>query len=254
MTENRPTNEAMARPSLFQRVERYYADCLAQIGGTGKEFQHWWTATRAELVATESYGADPAFLLHVLICTKLRGSRRYAEQNPAIQELSKRHSAQVAGALKLILDRGLPWLERVFVGDEKRAHEFLADVARVQALLVGGAITTPAWEVTARASGDTNRLRRNALTACILCMDEALKGIPNRTMAAVVLLEKFSLFRTRSVGGIARAKFLEQRIRRNKAKAVDRLGPIGNPVWHLRETFDRLKEFLDEPWARANFG
>ena len=60
---------------------------------------------------------------------------------------------------------------------------------------------------------------------------------------AAVLLEKGGLL-GRSRGGAAGIAFVARRVARAQAAATDRLAPIGNTVWHLRATFDTLREWL----------
>ncbi len=81
-------------------------------------------------------------------------------------------------------------------------------------------------------------------------MKHSFSGRKNPTV--VVLLEKFALLTGRQ-SAATRAKFVEQRARRKKALAGDPLGPVGNVMFHLRGTFDSLKEFLDSEYGRARW-
>src|SRR5439155_6467833 len=68
-------------------------------------------------------------------------------------------------------------------------------------------------------------------------------GRPKPRAAGAVLLEKGGLLGRRR-GGAAGVAFVARRAARAQAVARDRLAPIGNTVWHLRGTFDNLRERL----------
>jgi hypothetical protein len=76
-----------------------------------------------------------------------------------------------------------------------------------------------------------------------MCLLDELKGHPKPRAAATVLLEKGGLL-GRSRGGAAGVAFVARRAARAQAVTRDRLAPIGNTVWHLRATFDTLREWL----------
>ena len=252
MTAERPTNSDVPTDDLFSRVERYYREDFKRVGRR-EDFDRWMSAARDDLRGAAVYGADPAFLLHVLICTAGRGIRVYADEIPALRALPKRQAAQLVGAFRLLLDRGEAWLRAVFRGQSERAASFYSDVAMFYTLLVGTAITTPAWESGGgRRPRSSIRGNKNALTACIICLHEALERAPKPIMTILVLLEKFELLKGRQ-SAIARAKLIEQRIRRKKTVAADLLGPVGHDVGHLKGTFAEVKEFLGSPeGARFN--
>src|SRR6266446_6895865 len=105
MTEKRPTNPPLAPIDLFPRVEAYYREGFVE-SRRGEDFDRWLAGARDHLRETATYDADPAFLLHVLVCTAGRGLRRYADQSPALKSLPKRHRAQLVGALKFLRERG----------------------------------------------------------------------------------------------------------------------------------------------------
>ncbi len=251
MTEKRPTNPPLAPIDLFPRVEAYYREGFVE-SRRGEDFDRWLAGARDHLRETATYDADPAFLLHVLVCTAGRGLRRYADQSPALKSLPKRHRAQLVGALKFLRERGEAWLQDVFGPAERElATTFTRGVLIFHTLLTGMAVTTPAWE-RAPARLPTIRDQKNALTACILCLHEAVQRAPKPVATVVVLLEKFALLAGRQ-SAATRAKFVEQRVRRKTALASDPLGPVGNVMFHLRGTFDSLKEFLASEYERARW-
>ena len=245
MTDKRPTNPSLAAPDLFPRVEAYYRKHFTRAG-RGEDFDRWLSGARQHLRDAASVGAKPAFLLHVLACTAGRGIRRYADHSPAIQRLPPRQRAQLVGALKVVRDQGESWLLEVFgPRDTERAKAFYKGAGILHSLLVGGTVATPAWEM-GFVRPPKVRDEKNALTGCILCLHDSLHPAPKRTATIVVLLEKFELLKApRSVR--TRAKLVEQRVRRKQALAAERLGPVGNVMFHLRESFVYLKEVLDSP-------
>lgn len=248
MTDKRPTNQSLAAADLFPRVEAYYREHFTRAG-RGEDFDRWLSGARQHLRDAANVGAEPAFLLHVLACTAGRGIRRYADHSPAIRRLPPRHRAQLVGALKVVRDQGEPWLLEVFgPRDTERAKAFYKGVGILHSLLVGGTVTTPAWEM-GFVRPPKVRDEKNALTGCILCLHDSLHRAPKPTATIVVLLEKFELLKARQSVS-TRSKLVEQGLRRKQALAADRLGPVGNVVFHLRESFENLKEFLDSPPER----
>src|SRR5438105_6826406 len=101
MTDNRKTNRPEARPDLFQLVADYYRE-HCEREGRGDEFVRWSTASGGDLQEAEGYGADPAFLLHVLVCTAGRRVRRYRDEMDVIQRLEPGQKTLLIGALKLL--------------------------------------------------------------------------------------------------------------------------------------------------------
>jgi len=251
MTENRPTNPPQAPRDLFLRVEAYYREDFANRG-RGEDFERWLSGARDHLRETAGSAADPAFLLHVLVCTAGRGFRRYADECPALRNLPKPRRDQLVGALRFLRDQGDVWHQEVFGPAERElATTFHRGVVIFHNLLTGVAVTTPAWERTP-ARLPTIHDQKNALTACILSLHQMLDRVPKPVPTIVVLPEKFELLTGRQ-DAATRAKLVEQRIRRNTPLARDILGPIGNVMFHLRGTFDSLKEFLESGYGRARW-
>jgi hypothetical protein len=248
MTDQPPTNQPVPAVDLFARVEAYYREHFTRAG-RGEDFDRWLSGAHQRLHDAANVGAEPAFLLHVLACTAGRGIRRYADDRPSIRRLSPSHRAQLVGVLNFLRNRGEPWLLEVFGPREtERAKTFYTGAVMFHSLLVGGAVTTPAWE-SAFVRPPQARDQKNMLTGCILCLHEALHHAPKPIARIVVLLDKFGLLTApRSVR--TRAKLVEQRVRRNQALAADRLGPVGSVVSQLKRSFENLKEFLDSPPGR----
>lgn len=251
MTDKPPTNQPVPAVDLFPRVEAYYREHFTRAG-RGEAFDRWLSGSRQRLRDAAHVGAEPAFVLHVLACTAGRGIRRYADDSPAIRRLSPRHRAQLVGALKFLRDRGEPWLLEVFGPRQTElAKTFYMGAVMFHSLLVGGAVTTPAWE-SGFVRPPQVRDQKNALTGCILCLHEALQRAPKPIARIVVLLDKFELLKApQSVR--TRAKLVEQRVRRKQALAADRLGPVGNVMFHLRGSFENLKESLDSPQVLTRY-
>jgi hypothetical protein len=147
------------------------------------------------------------------------------------------------GAVRLLRTLGEPWIKQVLgPADSDRGMRFLMTAMELETALAGVVVRTPAWQSGARSSGRL-RAEENAVTACIVCLLEALKQHPKPNAAAADLLEKAGLLR-RSRGGVAGAAFVTKRAARAGGQARDRLGPIGNVVWLLRSSYADLRESL----------
>ena len=243
MTDKRPTNRGEAGPDLFQLVERFYRGHFESAGGR-EGFDRWLTSARPDLLEGAQYGADPAFLLHVLVCTRGRRLTLHADRLDAVRRLAPRKKALLIGALKLVGELGEPWLMEVFgPADPERPGRFLSEVMILAHLLTGGVVQTPAWS-SAFGRPPRAHQRERAVTGAIVCLLEALQRHPKPAAAVVVLLEKFELLRGRTRGGQAAVAFVEARARRAQAQVRDPLSPVGNVIFHLRGTFTHLKEFL----------
>jgi hypothetical protein len=242
LSKKRPTNGGKPNGDLFSRVEAYYRRQFESSGGA-ETFDRWLSAARDDLREAAKWGAEAAFLLHVLVCTADRRTRRYATDIPAVQRLSGRQRAQLIGALNLIAKQGEPWLREVLRSGQI-AKNFYTGALVLRNMLAGRAVSTPAWGTTVLRA-PTARDEKNAVTACIVCLHEALRAPPKAIAAVVVLLEKFELLK--EARATTHAKFVEQRLRRKQSLARDRLGPVGSLVFRLRATFESLKEFLDSP-------
>jgi hypothetical protein len=223
-------------------VEAYYQEHFTREG-RGEAFVEWLAPLRGELAEAATHGANPAFILHVLVCTRWRRLRRPSDESEAIRRLTPRKKALLVGGLRLLRTLGGSWLtELLGPGSAERVRAFLLEVGVLEHLLTGAVLETPAWHI-----GPRGRLKprawEQAVTACLICLLDELKGHPKPSAAAAVLLEKGGLL-GRSRGGAAGVAFVARRAARAQAGARDALAPIGNTVWHLRTTFDTLREWL----------
>src|SRR5437660_8478811 len=212
MTDNRETNRPEARPDLFQLVTAYYREHFEREG-RGEEFARWSTPSGGDLQEAARYGADPAFLLHVLVCTAGRRVRRYRDDLDVIGRLAPGQKTLLIGALKLLGELGEPWLKEVLgQAEPDRAHRLFTDITVLSHLLSGGTTTTPAWQ-SGFGRVPTSRQLQHALTACMVCLMEALKHHPKPAAATVTLLEKFELLPKGARGGPTALAFVKARVR-----------------------------------------
>jgi len=221
-------------------METYYGRHFDDEG-RGEAFTRWINGIRADVKETARHGADPAFILHALVCTWDRRLQRQSEGNEAIGRLTPKTRALLVGGLRLLRTLGEPWLQQV-LGDPDRATRFLSVAIELEMNLTGAVVRTPAWESGSRISGK-DRAQENAVTACIVCLLEELRHHPKAAAAVADLLKKAGLLR-RSRGGAAGPAFVAKRAARARNKAKDRLGPIGNVVWLLRQSYRDLREHL----------
>ncbi len=239
---NRTTNHEEAGTDLSQRVEAFYRT-RSERTGQGEAFARWLARIRGDLAETAQYGARPAFILHALVCTREGRLRRPTDEVKTLQRLTLRQRALLLGGLRLLRKLGESWLASLLepMGSE-RARTFLGQVSQLEYLLTGGVEESPGWQVASRGRLRP-RARQRAVTACILCLLEELKGHPKPRAAVTVLLEKSGLLKT-SRGGAAGMAFVAKRAARAQAVAKDRGEPIGFIVSMLKESFANLREFL----------
>jgi hypothetical protein len=226
--EDRRTNRTEPPSDLSRRVRDYYA----QTAGTEPErekFERLAEGVWAELLEAEQSGADGGFLLHVLVCTKFRRATPNIARSETLQRLNPRKRAALLAGLRAIRGleesglkeifgpQGHDWARKVYEGIEYLHHQF-----------TGGTVETPAFQTGSRAKLPRRQTER-AVTACVVCLMNELKGHPKPAAAVAVLLEKFGLL-GRSRPGQAAIDFVKKRASRAAAPAADRLGPIGNPV------------------------
>jgi len=236
------TDRAVAGSDLFRRVEAHYQEHFTREG-RGEAFAEWLAPLRGDLAETATHGANPAFILHVLVCARWRRLRRLADESVAIRRLTPRKKALLVGGLRLLRTLGEPWLADLYgPRSAERVRAFLIEVGLLEHVLSGAVLETAAWQVAPRGHLQP-RAHEQAVTACMMCLLDELKGHPKPRAAVAVLLEKGGLL-GRSRGGAAGVAFVARRAARAQAVARDRLAPIGNTVWHLRGTFDNLRERL----------
>jgi len=94
---------------------------------------------RGDLREAAQYGGEPAFILHVLICTREWRFRRYTDEMEALRRLTPRQRALLLGGFPLLRGLGESWLAGLLepMGAE-RARIFLSQVGRLECMLTGG--------------------------------------------------------------------------------------------------------------------
>ncbi len=240
--EDRRTNRTEGPSDLSRRVRDYYA----QWAGTEperEEFERLAVGVWDDLLEAEQSGADAGFLLHVLVCTKFRRVTPNITRSKTLQSLNPRKRAALVAGLRAIRELKESGLQEIF---GPQGHDWARSVHQgieyLYQQLTGGTVETPAMQMTSRAKLSRRQAER-AVTACVVCLLGELKGHPKPTAAVAVLLEKFALL-GRSRSGLTAIEFVKKRAARAAAHVSDRLGPIGNPIWHLRSTYEHLREFL----------
>ncbi len=239
---NRTTNHERAGIDLSQRVEAFYR-ARSERAGQGEAFARWLAQVRGDLAEAAQYGAEPAFILHVLVCTREWRLRRLTDEVKTLQRLTLRQRALLLGGFRLLRKLGAWWLASLLepMGSE-RARAFLGQVGQLEYFLTGGVVETPEWQVGSRGRLGPREQQR-AVTACILCLLEELKGHPKPRAAVTVFLEKSGLLKT-SRGGAAGVVFVAKRAARAQTVATDRGEPLGFIVSMLKDSFASLREFL----------
>lgn len=168
-------------------------------------------------------------------------------RSKTLQELPPRKRAALVGGLRALRQLGREGFKEIFGPQaEKWAEDVWGGIEFVYQELTGGTVTTPAFQMGSRARL-TRRQTERPLTACIVCLMEEFRGrYPKPAAAAAVLLGKFGLLGQRR-GGLTAIDFVKKRWRRASPHVLDRLGPIGNRVWLLRQSYMDLKAFLAPP-------
>jgi hypothetical protein len=238
----RTTVEKVPRHDLSEAMEIFYRGHF-DLDHRGAVFDRWMDRVRPGLVDAARHRADPAFVLHVLVCTWDRRIRRYSDEVEAARRLTPRKKALLLGAFRVLRTLGEPWIAEILnTGDSDRGRRFLLAAAEIETALTGVVMRTPAWQGGARVRGRT-RAGEDAVTACIICLFDELRIHPKPAAAIADLLAKSELLR-RSRGGTAGPAFVAKRAARARDKAKDRLGPIGNVVWLMRSTYASIRESL----------
>lgn len=234
-------------PSDLSRLVRDYYRKHFKSEGEEEEFERALAAGWGDLLEAERFGADPGFLLHVLVCTKFQRWTSNIERSPTLQNLPARERAILVGGLRALRRLGWESIKEIFgPAGEEWAQRVFHGIEFIYYELVGITVRNPAWQ-TGSLAPPTRRQAERPLTACIICIMEELKGRhPKPAAATATLLQKFRLL-DRSQGGTRAIEFVRKRARRAAPGVSDLLGPIGNRVWHLRSTYMSLKEFLAPP-------
>jgi len=103
-----------------------------------------------------------------------------ADESEAIRRLTPRKKALLVGGLRLLRTLGEPWLAELYgPRSSERIRAFLIEVGLLEHLLTGAVLETAAWHV-----GPRGRLKprawEQAVTACLICLLDELKGHPKR--------------------------------------------------------------------------
>jgi hypothetical protein len=236
---NRPVPDSVLSRLVADRYRAHFKRLRRK-----KEFERLLATISEDLQEAARHGGDPAFLLHVLVCTK------FVRQIPQVgsevlRKLKPKQRATLIGGLRALRALGPAWLEEVFgraEGDQAQAL-YRGIAILCQKLTLGVALETPAFQrgmphkpLTARKEGDL-------LTACILCILEELKQHPKPVEATVVLLRRFELLEA-SRGDSTAIAFVRKRAQRSKGKASDPFSPVGSWVKLLRLSYDGLIDHL----------
>lgn len=250
----RRTNEPLAGPDLSPMIADYYREDF-RSAGRGEAFDRWLTPVLGVLTETHHAGADPAFLLHVLVCTKFRGVTSYAAGSAALAALPRKQRALLLGGLRVLHRLGLAWWQEVLgPATAPEAPVVLNGVDRALTVLTGGAITTPAFEIAGGATPLGHRQDQAALTACMHCCLEALGRGPKPAAATAALLERADLLGDRR--GLTAVEFVKRRMRlapvprtrrRSRKAARARLSGVGTWIRLLKETYRELMGMLSPP-------
>jgi hypothetical protein len=236
------TNRDEAPIDLSRHVEEYYRGFF-DFEGREKDFEAWMHEIRGEVAATGRYGADPAVVLHCLICTRYRTLSRREEEFEAIQRIPPRTKALIVAGLRALRASlsGLE-LEEIFgLRESGRARMFLAAAEEIEALMTGAVARTPAWQQIS-SPGVKLSSESDAVAACMICLVDELQGHGKPTHAAALLMKKAGLL-SRSRGGSV-VRLLERRLSRVGHRANEPGGPIGTLVGLMRSSYASLRDFL----------
>src|SRR5258705_7148873 len=163
------TDRAVAGSDLFWRVEDHYQEHFTREG-RGEAFAEWLAPLRGDLAETATHGANPAFILHVLVCARWRRLRRLADESVAIRRLTPRKKALLVGGLRLLRTLGEPWLADLYgPRSAERVRAFLIEVGLLEHVLSGAVLETAAWQVAPRGHLQP-RAHEQAVTACMMCL------------------------------------------------------------------------------------
>jgi len=227
-------------------VREYYRRYFTNVGrgGEREEFERLVAAVWDDLQDAKRYGADLAFLLHVLVCLKFRRVIPGPARSAAVRRLTPRQRRALVGGLRVLLKLGAPWLTELLGSAQQDWARtlYLGAGLLEQTLRREVTIDTPAFLWWSGAE-PTGRQAGRLLTAGIVCLMEDLESHPKPAVATVVLLEKFGLL-PRPRGGVTAVEFVKKRAQRAKGKVSDPFDPVGSPVDALKGSYEWLREFL----------
>jgi hypothetical protein len=242
--DNRRTNPGLAGSDLSALVQEFYRSFFERVRPQEREaFELRVVAVRNDLKDAGRCGANPALLLHVLVCTKFLRRIPGPAGSDAVRRLTLAQRRTLVGGLRVLQQLGQPWLVEVLGSAQQDWARTLWSGAGLLHQALGREVTieTPAF-LWWSGSKPTRRQAERLLTAAIVCLVQELKDHPKPAAAAATLLEKFALLpRGQSRDPV---ELVSKRARRAAAKALDPLQSVGSLVSSLRHTYESLIDFL----------
>jgi len=229
---------------LSQRVRAYYRK-LAVKKDSVKEHDEWSERIQASLNDLETQKVDTAFVRHVLAVGRdLVGGydelfHRREMRTRLFPERTPRAEAAILRAVRTLLGLGWPRIRQVF-GRKLReeAWGFYAMLEYFEARLNEVGIATSDTE-------DPVFWRRHALdwkpelTGCIVCLMEALEGVPKRERWIAELLEFSQLLRGQELRGEGdRSAFVKKRYERARTRPASLIPVVAR---FLRSSYEELR-------------
>ena len=236
----------LSTEELSRRVRKYYRT-LAVKDGSVAEYDQWSTQVEASMAGLP--GGDAAFVWHVLAVARL-WARPYAElyyqkekRTVLFPEKTPQAQAAILRSVRTLLGLSWPRIEQAFGSQfEELAWRFYVGLEYLESLLT---------EVTVEPSDLENRAFRRRiapewdaeLTGCIVCLMEALQGVPKRERWVAELLESSQLLRGQLLRGRAgdRSAFVKKRYQRSMKQSSKQLFNPFTVATHLRSSFEHVQ-------------
>lgn len=202
--------------------EARYREYLARRSKSDRAcFDEAIKAVRGDLLDAECHGADPALLLHVLVCTRFRTITLSTDRSEALRRLTRRQRGALAGALRVCVGLGEKAWTDVLVGaagqTPERAYQTFAVLDSLYWTLVTspGRIETPAAILLTSVKAGKRDAGR-PVTAAIVCLMEEIKHSHKPAAIAAILLYKFGLIPRSDRASI---EFVKKRVQRASPEA-----------------------------------
>jgi len=238
---NRMTDHTVSTAELSRRLREHYRR-IAERKGIASEYDRWVTAVWPELAKLEGKAANAAWVLHVLVCTRLGKVVPGVQTLPALAELPRRQRGALLRAVRTLRALGRERVEGLFgPADSDWGRAFYSGLGYLEQELSGGTYETPAFQVVGWRGRAGPRRRELFRTACIVCLMSELKRQPKPAAWVATLLEKFDFL---PPGRGNPADRVKKRYQRDARKAADPQTVLGNVVDLLRTTFRMLREHL----------
>ncbi len=238
---NRRTNRTAVPSDLSVRVREFYTKFFESVRPRQEReaFERLVEAVGDDLEEARQHGADPAFLLHVLVCARFPRIIPGSASSDAVRRLTPAQRRTLVGGLRVLQKLGEPWLVEVLGSGQNDWARTLWSGAGLLHQALGREVTieTPAFRWWSGAK-PTRRQAEWVRTAAIVCLLQALKDHPKPAAATTSLLQKFDLLRP----GHSKdpVEFVSKRARRAAAESLDPLRPVGGLVSLLRDTYESL--------------